>query len=64
MRHVLGIDKHHRDLEPSKALKELLLTEMAEEEETAQEIILSHPEMRQVRCDILAWCSPEGLRSL
>lgn len=64
MRHVLGIDKHHRELEPSRALKDLLLTEMAEEDETTQEIILSHPEMRQVRSRSLSLCAPDRLRSI
>jgi hypothetical protein len=61
MRHVLGLDKRHRDLAPSKALKDLLITEMLEEDEATQEIILSHPEMRQVCFRSLFLCPSDEL---
>ena len=50
MRHVYGIDGHkrHSHNEPSRKLKELLVQEMASEDERTHHIILKHPEMRKV----------------
>jgi hypothetical protein len=50
MRHVYGIDSHkrHSHHEPSRKLRDLLLQEMAAEDERAQHVVLKHPEMRKV----------------
>lgn len=50
MRHVYAIDSHkrHSHDEPSRKLKELLLQELAAEDERAQHVILKHAEMRKV----------------
>jgi len=49
MRHVFEIDGlHHRaNEEPSKKLKELLLNELAGEDEGTKRVVLKHPEMRK-----------------
>jgi hypothetical protein len=50
MRHVYGIGdyKQRSNDEPSRKLKELLLQEMAAEDERTRHVVLKHPEMRKV----------------